>query len=265
MMKPITSLAMLAVTSLISLSACVTASQEDIKLVETGHVTEHVPGDPPDELLMLIGPPPDEPTEDDPPEVWQEWQALRNAWEAHWAELQDVWRISATYRTYHAWGFWATLGKEPLFKVTLNGIAAPEGYWCPIYDACVGWQPHQLSVEIEGTPTGTNPIAGSAIWSGHAHAASRSGRPLTGIANLEADLGAGLIDVHLTELGNYDFSWTRLVMRDGAFARIQGSPHHGSPQGHSIEGWFFGPYHEGAAGKFHRGRIVGVFGTLRTD
>ena len=256
-------------------------------LVETGSVSVHVPelGDAPDWLFGELGEPPVEPTTPRPIQpapytpliewqawlaelrVWQEersaWQAAKADWEASRTAILEEWWASATYRSYTEWGYWAKLRGETLFAVGLHGDSASEGYFCPPNAECLPWGTHQLFVHTVGSSTGTNPIAGPATWVGYARALSENGMPLEGKATLEADLGAGLIDVHMTELGTDSFSWIGLVMQDGAFSRIDEQERLGWTLGSSIEGTFYGEGHEGVAGSFKHYRTIGVFGALR--
>jgi len=73
------------------------------------------------------------------------------------------------------------------------------------------WYGHSLVVVVDGTATATNPTMGSATWTGFARDVVEAGTPVDGYARLEADLLAGLIDVHLTKLVGEDYSWTGLV------------------------------------------------------
>ena len=81
--------------------------------------------------------------------------------------------------------------------------------------------------------------------------------PVSGNARLEVDFGADTVDVGFTdfEAGHADMSWNSLALRAGAFSHTQ--------DGATIEGAFYGSEHQGAAGKFRRGRLDGVFGVVR--
>jgi len=292
-MKKLTAIgAAWAATGLLALSAC--AGQDDLSqaindsvqaatqtfvdelrkamakpvaaLTETGSTSVKRPDavDIPEWVYAPAGESPPEPGPDEPPETRMIWEAGMAAWEAHRAALAESWSVSQAYVEYDGWGFWATLGREPLFKATLDGRSRGESNYCRLYGGaeCAGWVPHELDVVIEGTPTGTNPIAGAAVWLGFARAVSESGAPREGTARLEADLGAGQIDVLLSGLEEQDLSWPGLAMTNGVFARVD-LPADGQTLGWSIEGAFYGPDHEGVAGKFTKHRTVGVFGALR--
>lgn len=202
----------------------------------------------------------------------------REAWRERLAYWEYVWQQARpkSFHSYHGWGFWATLDGETLFKTVLYGDGVP-GIPCHPAAECAPSTRNDLrAVTDTGTPTGSNPEIGAVTWTGYARGVSSSGLPMTGKASLEADLDSGLIDVHLTELGelrNQDLSWTELVMQDGAFGRVDESEEGWIRS--SIEGAFYGPNHESAAGQFRREYvvedvyrselIVGVFGALRTD
>ena len=80
--------------------------------------------------------------------------------------------------------------------------------------------------------------------------------PVRGDARLEADFAAATVAVDFTGFddGRSDLSWDGLAMEASEFG----------DEGGSIEGSFYGAAHEGAAGRFSRGGLAGVFGALRT-
>ena len=112
---------------------------------------------------------------------------------------------------------------------------------------------------IDGTPTGTNPETESAVWTGTARAfeTAERGRPVKGAAQIDVDLGSAIADVAITHLdrGHDDLRWTSLPIEDGRFAEIS--------TGASIEGAFYGPAHQAAAGAFRSARLEGVFVATR--
>ena len=112
---------------------------------------------------------------------------------------------------------------------------------------------------IDGTPTGTNPETGSAVWTGMARAfeTAERGRPVKGAAQIDVDLESAIADVAITHLdrGHDDLRWTSLPIEDGRFAEIS--------TGASIEGAFYGPAHQAAAGAFRSARLEGVFVATR--
>ncbi len=159
----------------------------------------------------------------------------------------SAWTLDTTGRhighNFRKWGFWAHQGSETLFRTTLDGD------W-PL-----------IRVVSEGTPTGSNPTFGSAVWRGHV-TAYRFGRPTTsGDARLEMNLAAATIDVDFTNFtGGYrDMSWDDLSVVNGVFRESRGT----FLDPDTIEGKFYGDQHQGVAGKFERDGTEGVFGALR--
>lgn len=150
--------------------------------------------------------------------------------------------------SYEEWGLWAKLGDETLFRAFIDdddSLFALDDY----------------AIMVSGTPTGSNPVSGPAVWTGtvlayDAHPDTH-GTPVTGDARLEVELSAATIDVAFSNFtqGHSDMSWPDLSLRSGAFS---------SHSGHStISGAFYGAGHEGVAGEFSRDRLDGVFGALR--
>ena len=125
----------------------------------------------------------------------------------------------------------------------------------------------------EGTPTGHNPVAGSAVWSGVVRAfeaglgiesfSEVNYTPVSGRAQLEVDFSDTTIDVDFTdfEAGHGNMSWRALQLRNGAFR--DGEFGIGFFSGDAIQGAFYGDEHQGAAGTFERGGLQGIFGTIR--
>ena len=81
--------------------------------------------------------------------------------------------------------------------------------------------------------------------------------PVSGNARLEVDFSDATVDVDFTDFngGHGDLSWQGLQMTTGAFRDSQSRP--------TIEGAFYGSNHQGAAGKFDRANLEGVFGAVR--
>ena len=70
--------------------------------------------------------------------------------------------------------------------------------------------------------------------------------------------------MHLSDLGDFNLSWTELALADGAFGRTDEEPADDySSLGVSVSGAFYGPGHEGVAGEFAWGDTIGVFSALR--
>lgn len=156
-----------------------------------------------------------------------------------------LWPLSEDWR----FGYWATVGDEQLFTAFLvDGSDAAE-----CLTECVGfWEP-----EVWGEPSGTNPIAGSATWSGRALAGvvGSAFPPTEGAILLHTNWNISSIDVYLTDVGPayLDRSWRNVPLIDGTFKTT----------GWQLEGAFYGTAHAGAAGTFYLGNLVGIFGAVR--
>jgi len=150
--------------------------------------------------------------------------------------------------SYEEWGLWAKQGDDTLFKAFIDdddSLFALDDY----------------AIMVSGTPTGSNPVSGPAVWTGSVLAYDAHpdtyGTPVTGEARLVADLSAATIDVAFSNFteGHADMSWRDLSLRNGAFSSRSGDS--------TISGAFYGAGHEGVAGEFSRDRLDGVFGALR--
>ena len=158
----------------------------------------------------------------------------------------------AGFYAYDDWGFWGTQFQEKIFGAFVHQnteqVADTTTYYSP-------------SGRIDGTPTGQNPVSGTAVWSGKVRAfdtdSDADWMPVSGNARLEVDFGDATVDVDFTDFegGHGDMSWQSLGLREGAFSHTQG--------GATIEGAFYGSEYQGAAGKFRRDRLDGVFGAVR--
>ena len=150
------------------------------------------------------------------------------------------------------WGYWSGKDDETLFEAALYIIKNPPQ--CPPNAECLGPGVYTF---VSGTPTGTNPVSGSAIWNGFARAVFGYEVQLTGKASLWANLRNATVDVYLSEMDYlHDHVWRDLDMVDGTFSREEGD--------WMISGAFYGDGHEGVAGHFnHEPGVVGVFGALR--
>ena len=154
------------------------------------------------------------------------------------------------FYAYDKWGFWAKQFQETIFGAFLEQEVIEYGYYTPYG-------------RIEGTPSGRDPVSGSAVWSGKVRAVETKPRgytPVSGKARLEVDIGDATIDIDFTEFGegHSDMSWRALQLEQGAFR----DPQVGQT---TIEGAFYGTDHQGVAGTFERNRLRGVFGGLRTN
>ena len=163
---------------------------------------------------------------------------------------------SEEYEVYafDKWGFWAKQFQENIFGAFIERDTTSTG------NSTTYYSPYG---RIEGTPSGRNPVSGSAVWSGKVRAVETGPRgytPVSGKARLEVDFGDATVDVDFTDFGegHSDMSWRALQLEKGAFR----DPQVGQP---TIEGAFYGTEHQGVAGKFNRDSLRGVFGAVRTD
>lgn len=114
-----------------------------------------------------------------------------------------------------------------------------------------------------GVATGTNPVSGSATWTGSVvgvdtHVIER-GRAFGGKAEINVDFVDADVDVAFTyftfhsEVNNWrpDMIWNDLPLNDGEFGS------------ETIHGIFYGPNHEEVGGVFRRDGLVGSFGGAR--
>ena len=156
-----------------------------------------------------------------------------------------------SFFAYDDWGFWGRQFGEALFGAFLEQSIQHEGnaihYGMP-------------EAHIYGTPTGSNPVSGGAVWNGKALALDvhhRGYLPVSGSARLEVDLDRATVDVELTDFdGEYaDLSWQGLQVSGGSFRD--------APSQATIEGAFYGMNHQGVAGEFDHDDLQGVFGAVR--
>lgn len=146
--------------------------------------------------------------------------------------------------TYGAWGN---------YNVSIGGRGATTVSGIPIDIA----MPLSLGYSV-----GTNPVSGSATWTGAMVGskieATRRGAEVIGDARLQADLAAASLDLSFTNIGELssgarspDIVWQGVSMQRGAF------------QANGLDGRFYGPNHEEAGGVFERDRIIGAFSLTR--
>ena len=152
---------------------------------------------------------------------------------------------------YKDWGFWGRQFQEELFgafiEKNFRRVGNSTSYSTP-------------TTRISGTRTGSNPVSGGAIWNGSVRAFDTSLRgylPVSGRARLEVDIADATVDVDFTEFDSDrdDISWEGMQMTGGSFQDTGYFP--------TIEGAFYGAEHQGAAGKFDRDNLRGVFGAVR--
>ena len=168
---------------------------------------------------------------------------------------------------FHRWGLWGGIPREDAVTCAAIGCPPPGD---TIFLASLNHDVDgTVALTVNGTPSGTSPQAGSAVWTGEvlgyasADVAVAEGASVTayeavwGAARLEAEFETDTVDVDFTLLGEGrpDLSWDGLAMEAGAFGTAD----------KSIEGSFYGADHEGAAGRFAHGGLAGVFGMLRSS
>ena len=155
---------------------------------------------------------------------------------------------------YGDWGLWGRQFQEDLFGAFVEKNFRRAGnsfsYWTP-------------TTRVSGTRTGSNPVSGNAVWLGGVRAfdTNHGGYlPVSGSARLEVDFTDATIDVDFTDFDtdHDDMSWQGIQLTGGSFQDTQYSPTY-----QTIEGAFYGEEHQGAAGKFDRDNLRGVFGAVR--
>ena len=164
------------------------------------------------------------------------------------------------------WGVWGGVLRDDAVACTAIGCppAGDAVFWAYLTSETDG----SVTVAVNGTPSGSSPVSGGAVWSGDVLAygtddvVSPGGTSVTayaaveGDARLEVDFTAVTVDVHFTNFDSHraDMSWDGLAMEDGRFGNGVAT----------IDGSFYGEAHEGAAGAFVRDGLTGVFGALRS-
>ena len=159
--------------------------------------------------------------------------------------------VTRSIYSYDDWGFWGRQFGANVFTAAVEQSITTEGnitsYGTP-------------TTRVWGTRSGSNPVSGGAVWLGGVRAFStglEGHLPVSGSARLEVDFSDSTVDVDFTDFngGHGDLSWQGLQMTAGAFRDSQSQP--------TIEGAFYGSNHQGAAGKFDRANLEGVFGAVR--
>ncbi len=142
------------------------------------------------------------------------------------------------------WGYWGKKDDDTLFRAGLSASGTLTN----------GVPSQSYSSAVTGSRTGSNPVTGSAVWTGGVRGVTADFTRVTGVSRLEADLGAATIDVAFTDFdnGQTDMTWSALNLANGAFS-----------DGARLSGAFYGDSHEGVAGRFNRDGLRGVFGALR--
>ena len=94
------------------------------------------------------------------------------------------------FYSFHDWGFWGKQFDETVFGAFLATKISEHPEGGVFYEG-----PYRL---VEGTPTGSNPVSGTAVWSGQVRAfdthVDNYVRPVSGDARLEVDFRPDTID-----------------------------------------------------------------------
>ena len=161
-----------------------------------------------------------------------------------WGRFPGIFAGTRPAYSFNNWGLWAKVGNATLFRADIR----PDTFG--------------LARHVEGSQSGSNPVSGSAVWTGDVRAYDAHpdtfGTPITGAARLEVDFRAATVDVDFTSLsgGHADLSWDGLRIRNGRFRDTSGAYK-------EIRGAFYGAEHQGVAGTFRSDRLDGVFGATR--
>lgn len=124
-----------------------------------------------------------------------------------------------------------------------------------------GWQ--VWNAASSGVETGSNPVSGSATWTGAmvgrlSRGDHEPGEAVVGASRLTCDFAQNDIDVALTgiqlESGTTsyrDLTWENISTASGRFS------------GEGLRGSFYGPNHEEVGGVFENDSMLGAFGATR--
>lgn len=156
------------------------------------------------------------------------------------------------------------------------------GVWLNTYEDYDGWMNYSFFLAGRGSAlsqtypvsmswgveTGSNPVRGSATWSGVMVgvdvSATRYRNRLRGDADLTiADFTNPKLDVAFTDISDADdadrrradMTWDDVPVTSGGFGT--------GSDGNSIQGKFYGPNHEEVGGIFERDQVIGAFGAKR--
>lgn len=147
--------------------------------------------------------------------------------------------------------------------VSLSGWGEHHGYIGAWLQPKTGEPVDYLSAPSHsGFPSNSNPVEGGAVWTGlMAGRGTAPGQPnfaIIGEATLEVDFGTSTLDVLLHDIERFktggklpDIGWNNVPMQDGWF-RAEG-----------LNGAFYGPGQEEAAGTFNKDGMTGAFGAKR--
>ena len=116
-----------------------------------------------------------------------------------------------------------------------------------------------LTAFSTGDASGSNPMSGSATWTGLMIGAARTAptNAITGQTEAVYSFADQTMDIDMTQLtrGHADMSWENLRVSGGSFGT--------GTDANSISGTFYGSAHEELGGVFERNGIVGAFGAAR--
>ena len=173
-------------------------------------------------------------------------------------ELDEGVDFSANYRVYGGW-----------LSTNFFGIEQKQWRGQGRYGSIEGLE--SLIAFSAGTESGSNPVTGSAEWTGLVVALDQTApeRVVQGKAALTYDFNESTLDVLFSNLRGArtygDLSWNDLTVTNGRFS--QGSEKMGRddiPHGDNyIDGTFYGDAHEEAGGVFERNNLIGAFGATR--
>lgn len=173
-------------------------------------------------------------------------------------ELDEGVDFSADYRIYGGW-----------LSTNFFGVEQKQWRGQERYGSVEGLE--SLIAFSEGTESRSNPVTGSAEWTGLVVALDQTApdQVVQGKAALTYDFGAHTLDVLFSNLQGArtygDLSWNDLTVTNGRFS--QGSEKMGRddiPHGDNyIDGTFYGGVHEEAGGVFERNQLIGAFGAKR--
>lgn len=165
--------------------------------------------------------------------------------------------------SYEGWMQYSSFGAR-LSTIT-HGIISYEDYQRVLTGEQYGL------AHSSGMATDTNPVDGSATWTGvmmggRITRAATVGIGVRGHATLTYDFMNENIDVLLSNIQNSqpdvdgrqiypNMTWHNLPVRDGRFGANFDDP--------TLEGRFYGPNHEEVGGIFERNQIIGAFGAKR--
>lgn len=172
---------------------------------------------------------------------------------------------------FSRWGFWARMVSRDdvqcgaITTAQCDVLVGPLLFYANIHTLENGI----VNRQVGGDFSGTTPTSGSAIWLGQVRATTEASaqcisppcnalyRAVEGMATLTMDFPRSQLDVEFSNMsgGVADMSWESIDVVNGYFMAFD----------ESLFGDFYGPNHEGAAGKFSQGNVRGVFGAIRDE